>query len=334
MPAIHRVTPPMAIEGGRLRIEGERLLVGRELPVVSIAGRPARLERASLRALVVTVPPGTASGVQPVTLDGHADEAELVEIGSPFVSGIHQVDNPVFDQQGSLYATYSGSRGQSAPVSIFRVRRDGSRQPFVIGVTNPTSLAVDGAGRLHVTSRFDGTVYRIDEEGGFTVVASELGVACGLAFDAADVMYVGDRTGTIFRIEEGTRPQIFATLPPSIAAFHLAVAPDGTLAATGPTLGSRDPVYRIDRDGQVDVLYDGFGRPQGLAFDGSGVLHVAEALAGRSGIYRLHGVNGAGLAAELLLSGPNLIGLAFDPQGGLAVTTNDTVYRLTDGAQA
>lgn len=324
----------MAIEGGRLLVEGERLLTGSELPTVSIAGRPARLARASSAMLVVTVPPGAASGVQPVTVDGHADQAEFVEIGAPFVTGIHQVDNPVFDGKGQLYVTDSGSRGQQAPVSIFRVTRDGRRQPFVMGITNPTSLAVDRLGRLHVTSRFDGAVYRIDEEGGFTPVASELGIACGLVFDEDNVMYVGDRTGNIFRVEEGGRAQTLAALPPSVAAFHLALAPDGTLAATAPTLGSRDAVYRIDRDGHVDTLSLRFGRPQGLAFDPNGVLYVTEALAGRSGLYRVSGFAAAADGAELILSGANLIGVAFDPQGGLAVTTADTVYRLTGGARA
>ena len=40
-------------------------------------------------------------------------------------------------------------------------------------------------------------------------------------------------------------------------------------------------------DGEVEVFYDGFGRPQGLAFDDQGRLYVVDALAGWSGLYRL-----------------------------------------------
>jgi hypothetical protein len=43
-----------------------------------------------------------------------------------------------------------------------------------------------------------------------------------------------------------------------------------------------------------------------------------------SGMYRLP-ANGA---PELVLSGPGLVGLAFDPTGGLVVCSNDTAYRL------
>ena len=84
---------------------------------------------------------------------------------------MHQVDNPAFDREGNLYVTFSGSRGQEAPVSIYVVRRDGSREPFVVGLPNPTSMAVDPQGRLHVSSRFDGSVHlvgrrRIGDDGG------------------------------------------------------------------------------------------------------------------------------------------------------------------------
>ncbi len=43
------------------------------------------------------------------------------------------------------------------------------------------------------------------DDGTHEQVASDLGVACGLAFDADGWMYVGDRSGTIFRVRDGAR---------------------------------------------------------------------------------------------------------------------------------
>ena len=40
---------------------------------------------------------------------------------APLATGLHQVDNPAFDRDGNLYVTFSGSRGQEAPVSIYVV---------------------------------------------------------------------------------------------------------------------------------------------------------------------------------------------------------------------
>jgi DNA-binding beta-propeller fold protein YncE len=74
----------------------------------------------------------------------------------------------------------------------------------------------------------------------------------------------------------------------------------------------------------VTTRASGFGRPQGLAFDPSGNLFVVEALAGTSGLYRLP-VEGE---PEMVVSGPGLVGVAFDPLGGLVVCSNDTAYRL------
>jgi hypothetical protein len=109
-----------------------------------------------------------------------------------------------------------------------------------------------------------------------------------------------------------------------VAAFHLALGADEALYVTGPTLTSYDAIYRIGPDGTVTPTFHGFGRPQGLAFDSNGALFVVEALAGSSGLYRMT-ANGR---PELMLSGPGLIGVAFDPRGGVVVCSNETAYRL------
>ena len=66
--------------------------------------------------------------------------------------------------------------------------------------------------------------------------------------------------------------------------------------------------------GEVEVFYDGFGRPQGLAFDDQGHLLVVDAVAGWSGVYRLS-LDGPPEPRQLIAGG-DLIGLAFDPRGG------------------
>jgi sugar lactone lactonase YvrE len=211
------------------------------------------------------------------------------------------------------------------PVSIFVVRADGSREPFVTGLPNPTSLAFDPSGQLHVSSRFDGTVYRIAGDGSAMPIASDLGVACGIAFDREGTLFVGDRSGTILRVTDG-KAATFASLPPSVAAFHLAFGPDGNLFVTAPTLGTRDSVYRITPSGDVSIFFDGFGRPQGLGFDRDGALYVVDALAGTGGLYRF----GPGATEpELLLASGGLVGVAFGPDGVLAVSSAETVYRFS-----
>src|SRR4029079_14996520 len=146
---------------------------------------------------------------------------------------------------------------------------------------NPTSLAFDAAGRLHVSSRFDGSVHRIDADGRVTTVATDLGVACGIAFSSDGTLYVGDRSGSILRVRDGSAT-VFATIPASVAAFHLAFGPDGWLYVTAPTLGARDCVYRVSPDGLVEVFYAGFGRPQGLGFVQQGDVCGVGAVAGRT----------------------------------------------------
>ena len=321
-PTLTSVEPPRAVEGGLVTVHGSGFSVD-PLPRVVIGPLDARVTFASPRRLVALVPSDLEGGPALVRVDG-APQPLSISIGAPCATGLHQVDNPVFDAEGNLYVTYSGPRGQEAPVSIFRVTRAGTREPFASGIVNATSMAIGPDGALYVSSRFEGAVYRVRADGTHESVATDLGVACGLAFDRDGAMYVGDRSGTVFRVRDG-QATAFATLPSSVAAFHLAMGPAGDLYVAGPTLSSIDPVYRITPRGEVSQLAATFGRPQGLALGPDAALYVVDALAGASGVYRLTTDDGV---PELVVSGPALVGLAFGPSAELVVVSNETAYRF------
>jgi len=323
---VSAVQPFRAIEGGRVDICGDNLPAPGADPLVTIGDRPGRVVFASSSRIGAIVPVGAGlSGAVPVRIAGLPGETAIVQVAAPFAAGLHQVDSPVFDADGNLYVTFSGTRGQQVPVSIFRVRPDGTRETFATGIVNPTSMAIDVAGRLYVSSRFESIVYRLDGDGTASPFATDLGVACGLAFAPDGALFVGDRSGTIFRVDREGRASAFATVPASIAAFHLAFGRDGALYVAAPTLSTYDSLFRVLPNGEVQPLPYRFGRPQGLAVDASGTLFVIEALAGASGLYRVP----EGGEPELFLSGPNLVGVAFDSHGVLVVCSNETAHRLS-----
>src|SRR5438477_4238544 len=318
MPArVAAIRPSWAIETGRIIIEGSEFPIDRpRLPQVTVGEAPARVVYASPTRLAALVPAVLEGGPASIRIEGVNGEAPLIDIAAPFATGLHLVDNPVFDREGNLCVTFSGTRGQQVPVSIFRVRPNGTRETFCSGLVNPTSMALGPEGDLYVSSRFEGTVYRVTPDGAVTPFATDLGVPCGLAFDREGTLFVGDRSGTIFRVDRAGQATAHASLPSSVAAFHLAFGPDQALYVTAPTLAPYDSVFKIGRDGAVGIRYTGFGRPQGIAFDQRGDLFVVEALAGVSGLYRLP--SGGGVP-ELMLAGPGLVGVAFGSNGTMVV---------------
>lgn len=324
--SIRGLRPRGVTPGGRLTIDGDNFVVAPgHLPVVTIAGQPLAIVRASSSSVTVRVPDDLPGGTQAVTVEGVVGATAFVEVGQLVTSGVHQVDSPAFDREGALYATLSGGRGQETPVSVFRIDRAGAREAFATNIPNATSLAFSTEGVLHVSSRFEGTVYTVAADGTATQRFDELGVTCGLAFREDGALLAGDRSGTVFLLRPDADEAVaFATLPGSMAAFHLAMAPSGVLHVTAPTLNSSDAIYRISPDGTVERWLDGFGRPQGLAFDPGGTLYVVDALAGASGLHRVS----ADGRRELVVSGDGLIGVAFDPLGGFVVCTADTIYRF------
>ena len=230
---------------------------------------------------------------------------------------------------GNVYSTFSGSRGQKVPVAVYKVDLNYNMKPFINDMMNATSLVFDREGMLYISSRFDGIVYQVTPTGNMSVYVEGMGVASGVAFDEEDNLYVGDRSGTIFKISPGRQIFVFATLEPSISAYHLAFGPDQYLYVTGPTTSSFDTVYRISHAGDVEVFYRGLGRPQGMDFDEQGRLYVAGSLAGRKGVVRIDQDRNA----ELFVSGPGIVGLAFTPSQAMVVATTNALYRVDVGVK-
>ena len=332
-PRLVSLNPPAAMPGGEVELHGSGLQGG-VLPRVTVGDTQVYLGLSRPKRAVIRIPEGAISGEVVVERGGSASNALELRVAVPMAENLHPVANPAVDADGTVYATVSGGRGQSVPVSIFSIARDFQVRPFVRELLNATGLAFDADGYLYVSSRAEGTVYRVSPEGAISTFAEGMGIATGIAFDRDGNLFVGDRSGTIFKVgpDRGGRGAVvadreifvYATLEPSIAAYHLAFNDEGTLFVSGPTTSSNQAIHAIDRDGRATVFYQGLGRAQGMAFDVDGNLYVAASLHGQRGIVRIT----PGREASLAVSGNDLVGLAFLEDGCAALATRDALYHV------
>ena len=330
-PHLERVNPAAAMPGGEIDVLGSHLdPLGAHVTRATIGDVSAKVVLSRPTRATIQVPEGAIGGDLVVHRGGSASNALDLRVAVPMAENLHPVANPAVDADGNVYATVSGARGQAVPVAVFQIQRDFQVRPFVRDLMNATGLAFGPDGYLYASSRAEGAVYRISPEGAVSTYAEGMGIATGIAFNEEGDLYVGDRSGTIFKIGRGAAPGIsgeifvYATLEPSIAAYHLAFNRAGTLFVTGPTTSSNQAIHAIDRDGDTTVFYQGLGRAQGMAFDGDDNLYVAASLRGRRGIVRITPQR----EAALFLSGNNLIGLAFLEDGCAALATRNALYHV------
>lgn len=331
-----RVTPQAAIAGGEVFIECEKLPVrpGSEIRCY-FNNVSSSIAAASSRRVIATVPDdvlesvGGETEVRLVCDERLTIENYRIKTSHKIADDLHLVANPAVDPDDDrLIVTRSGSRGQQLPITLFRLSADGELEEISGDVMNPTGIAFNQSGEMFVTSRAEGTVYRINRADDTTPFASDLGTATGMAFNKLGEMFVGDRAGTIYKINHIGEAEVFATLEQSIAAYHLAFGVDDALYVTRPNVASFDSIMKIDPDGEVSTFYRGLGRPQGLAFDRDGNLYVAACLRQRRGIVR---ITPDGETAELFVAGMNIVGLCFGRNGEMFIATNQAVFSLQLG---
>lgn len=330
-PTIKSVFPKNAIPGGDIEIlvDGLRFEPGDGISCF-VNGIRTHVNSASSRRVVAVMPEvDDSTAIVQLEADKSETNGTIVTAGKLLANEMHIVANPAIDPaDDSLILTRSGARGQQLANTLYRLETDGYLDELPVEVMNPTGIAFGPTGVLYVSNRADGTVCRIDRGETAVVVASELGVATGLAFSPAGEMFVGDRSGTIYRIFEDGGKESYATVEPSVAAFHIAFGPDGRLYVSSPGFASHDSIYAVGEDGFVDSYVRGLGRPQGLAFDRDGNLYVAACFRGRHGVVR---VDNETREIEHFIAGNGVVGLCFTRNGEMIVATVDSAYSLNLG---
>jgi len=333
-PVIESVVPRAGVEGGDVVITCRDFVFSTyDQARVCFGGTQTRPVSASSGRVIAPVPSSlVVEGSVAITLEtnGSVSNAHPFIVGHKLSENLHPVANPAYDRDnGAIYTTLSGTRGQKVPVSVYKITADGESEPFLTDVINPTGLAFSPGGEMFVTSRYDGTVYRVTPFKETEEFARNLGIATGIAFDSEGRMFVGDRSGTIYAVNEIGESTAFATIEPSMAAYHLAFGPDGYLYVTGPTLSSFDSVLRISNDGVVSRFFSGLGRPQGLAFDRDANLYVAASRRGHRGIIKIT----PDAEAEMVVAGSGLVGLCFDDHGNMIVASARELYKVPLGIE-
>lgn len=331
---ITSISPEFAIPGGEILIECEGLRLKDPLAFTcEIGGSAARVTSASPKRILAIVPEDSEWGPVDVVIkdgDGLSAAARLT-VGKKLAGDLHQVANPAVDpKDGSIVLTRSGTRGQALPVTLFRLDPDGFVSEMSAAVMNPTGVAFDPHGRLIVTNRADGEVVQINNDSEIVPLAGDLGVATGLAYNSEGELFVGDRSGTVFRVGNLGDTETWAVLEPSVSAFHMAFGPDDSLYISAPGLCSHDSVYRVDQEGNVERFFKGLGRPQGLAFDDDGNLYIAACLEGRHGVVK---ISFDGSSAGLLVAGRGIVGLCFTRSGEMIAATGEAVYSVDVGVE-
>jgi hypothetical protein len=332
-PVIEGLIPAAGIEGGEVIINCRDFYFSSFSQVqIKFDGIQARPFGASTTRVVAPVPSTKylEAGKIQIQLAANGFESEGVDfiIGEKIADNLHPVANPAYDRDnGAIYTTLSGTRGQKVPVSVYKITAEGESEPFLTDVVNPTGLAFNLDGEMFITSRYDGNVYKVTPFKESEVFARNLGTATGIAFNHEGQMFVGDRSGTIFLVNEIGESSTFATLEPSMAAYHLAFGPDGYLYVTGPNISSFDSVMRISPEGEVSRFFTGLGRPQGLAFDSAGNLYVAASRQGQRGIVKIT----PDAEAEMVVAGAGIVGLCFDDHSNMILATNREIFRVPLG---
>lgn len=326
---IKDIEPKMGLPGGIVKISGKRFLPwDMEHEHLNFTNANAWIDAISESTVLTTVPEDSITG--DVYIDTGKNKSNKFKFIVPeaIASGLHLVDSPIVDNDGNIFATYSGSRGETTPVSIYKISKDKKKEIYISEITNATSLAIGNDGALYIASRFDGKIYRSTEKNHCEIFCQGLGTAFGLARNPQGELFVGDRSGSIFKIDSDGQASFYTSIPQSYIAFHLNFDTKGNLFVTNPVHMGENIIWKIDKENQkIENYYSGLSLFHGFVFDSKDNLYLAETKRNESRIIKIQN----GQYISTVITGTNFIGLAFDKNENLIVATANSLYLIEKG---
>jgi riboflavin synthase len=188
------------VDKGSVTVDGVSLTVaGLDDSAFAVALVPHTLEATTLGGLE----PGGQVNLEADILAKYVERLINVDTIMPNGQNSNSVAALDVNTQGDVLFQYSNG------VNSMVVRRGGKLRQ-VHNFFQPTA---DGDWLIRINAmdlRNDGTVYKVAPNGTMSSYAEGMGIATGMAFDRDENLYVGDRSGTIFKIarEHGWRRKL------------------------------------------------------------------------------------------------------------------------------
>ncbi len=227
--------------------------------------------------VAVRVMGGTCCGPEWVMIDGTLPARVVVvdEVEMPFLAqaDLHRRDSAFCKCQEP-----AAKHGEAPHINV----PAGYRAEYFVapsGLNCPSDVAVTSTGTIYVTSRRNGRILEISEDGETTVYCEASVYSIDL--DARGRLYGYDMpSGQIFSITRNG-PRVIAQVPETACESTLAVAPDGTLYighnfCSGDVQATGATIYRIKPGGgEPEVLFAGWEFVNALDVDSHGNLYAA-----------------------------------------------------------
>jgi len=212
-------------------------------------------------------------------------------------------------------------------------------ETFADGLDHPEDLAFDAEGILWAGGEL-GQIYRIPEKGRVEEVTNIGGFCLGLAFSAADELFVCNaKLACVVRVQKNGKSSLFADFAgnhklklPNYAVFDSA----GNLyvSDSGDWSKGSGCIVRFDKQGHGEVFLEGPQPfPNGLALDAEGRFLFA-AQSHTDDVLQIEiKKDGSAGHREIYAKGVERVpdGLAFDVAGNLYVScyASDNIYRVS-----
>jgi len=129
-PHISSISPQFALPGGEVRISGSGFR-GHDMrrPLVKFGEEHGGVVVSADDFVVARVPESANSGPVVVVPDDTTSNSFDLKVAVPIAENLHPVANPAIDTAGNIFTTFSGSRGQKVPVSVYKIDRSHVARP-------------------------------------------------------------------------------------------------------------------------------------------------------------------------------------------------------------
>lgn len=326
---IKKISPKVVLKGGYLEIETSGKIPSWEIAENDLffSGHGLRLVGVSPDRLIgeVIYSPQDKSTV-PFSFNGGLVQSKPYDIFLPKRLSENHIfgTSPVADEEGNVYFIDLKELQDNKQSVIYRYNpKTESREIFISGIPAPTSLAYFDK-VLWVTGMIDRKLYRCIAPGEYEVFAQGLGSVFGLAVNSLGEIFVGDQTGSLFKVDSTGKASFYATLPETFKGYHFAFSETDELFVSIPSSVGKNFIYKVTTDQKAEPYLETMNILGALAFSPDGRLYWIENSREEGAVFRM---NPDG-EAEKVISAGFLLGLNFNQAGDILLTDLHNLYQV------